>query len=57
MTLVKVGEVGDIKENAGREVKVGETRIALFYANGRYYAIEADMSSPGWLPCPRKDRR
>jgi nitrite reductase (NADH) small subunit len=41
MTLVKVGEVGDIKENAGREVRVEETRIALFYANGRYYAIEA----------------
>lgn len=41
MTLVKVAEVGDIKENAGREVKVGQTRIALFFANGRYYAIEA----------------
>jgi nitrite reductase/ring-hydroxylating ferredoxin subunit len=41
MTLVNVGKVGDIKENAGREVKVGKTRIALFYANGRYYAIEA----------------
>jgi nitrite reductase (NADH) small subunit len=22
-------------------VKVGDTRIALFYANGRYYAVEA----------------
>lgn len=41
MTLVKVAEVGDIKENAGREVKIGDTRIALFYTNGRYYAIEA----------------
>ena len=36
MTLVKVGEVGDIKENAGREVKIGDTRIALFYSKGRY---------------------
>ena len=41
MALVKVGTVGDVKENTGREFKVGETRIALFYANGRYYAIEA----------------
>jgi nitrite reductase/ring-hydroxylating ferredoxin subunit len=41
MTLVKVAQVGDIKENAGREVKIGDTRIALFYTNGRYYAIEA----------------
>jgi nitrite reductase/ring-hydroxylating ferredoxin subunit len=41
MALVKVGEVGDIKENAGKEVKIGNTRIALFRANDRYYAIEA----------------
>src|SRR5918994_5049079 len=41
MALVKVGEVGDIKENAGKEVKIGDTRIALFHANDRYYAIEA----------------
>jgi nitrite reductase/ring-hydroxylating ferredoxin subunit len=41
MALVKVGEVGDIKENAGKEVKIGDTRIALFRANDRYYAIEA----------------
>jgi nitrite reductase/ring-hydroxylating ferredoxin subunit len=41
MTLVKVADVGDIKENSGMEVKVGDTRIALFYANGRYYAMEA----------------
>ncbi|HZD35161.1 MAG TPA: Rieske (2Fe-2S) protein [Nitrososphaeraceae archaeon] len=41
MTLVKVADVGDIMENSGREVKVGDNRIALFYANGRYYAIEA----------------
>jgi nitrite reductase (NADH) small subunit len=41
MTLVKVGEVGDIKENSGKEIKIGETRIALFYTHGKYYAIEA----------------
>jgi nitrite reductase/ring-hydroxylating ferredoxin subunit len=41
MTLVKVGEVGDIKENTGKEVKIGNTRVALFYTNGKYYAIEA----------------
>jgi nitrite reductase/ring-hydroxylating ferredoxin subunit len=41
MTLVKVGEVGDIGENSGKEIKIGETRIALFYTHGKYYAIEA----------------
>jgi nitrite reductase/ring-hydroxylating ferredoxin subunit len=41
MTLVKVGEIGDIKENSGKEIKIGETRIALFYTRGKYYAIEA----------------
>lgn len=41
MTLVKVAQTGEIKENGGKEVNINGTRIALFYANGRYYALEA----------------
>jgi nitrite reductase (NADH) small subunit len=41
LTLVKVAHTGEIKENGGKEVNVNGTRIALFYANGRYYALEA----------------
>jgi nitrite reductase/ring-hydroxylating ferredoxin subunit len=41
MTLVKVGKAGELKENTGKEIKVGDKRIAVFYANGRYYAIDA----------------
>ena len=41
MTLVKVAQTGEIMENGGKEVNINGTRIALFYANGRYYALEA----------------
>lgn len=41
MGFVKVAERGDIKENSGKELEVSGTRIALFYANNKYYAIEA----------------
>ncbi|MDF2770199.1 MAG: Rieske (2Fe-2S) protein [Nitrososphaeraceae archaeon] len=41
MTWVKVGDERDIKENYGKEINVNGIRIALFHANGRYYAIEA----------------
>jgi nitrite reductase (NADH) small subunit len=36
-----VAKQSEIKENSGREIEINNTRIALFYANGRYYAIEA----------------
>ncbi|MDQ4017359.1 MAG: Rieske 2Fe-2S domain-containing protein, partial [Thermoproteota archaeon] len=41
MTFVKVAQRGEIKENSGKELYINGTRIALFYANGKYYAIEA----------------
>ena len=41
MTFVKVAQRGEIKENSGKELYINGTRIALFYAKGRYYAIEA----------------
>ena len=41
MTWIKVGHQEDIKDNHVKEININGTRIALFYANGRYYAIEA----------------
>lgn len=41
MTLVKVAQQGELRENSGKEVNVKGTRIALFHANGKYYAMEA----------------
>ena len=41
MTFVKVAHRAEVKENSGKELNINNTRIALFYANGRYYAIEA----------------
>jgi nitrite reductase/ring-hydroxylating ferredoxin subunit len=41
LAFVKVAQRGEIKENSGKELNINSTRIALFYANGRYYAIEA----------------
>ena len=41
MTLVKVAQKSEIKENSGKELNVNGTRVALFLANGKYYAIEA----------------
>lgn len=41
MAFVKVAQIGEIKENSGKEIHINGNRIALFYANGKYYAIEA----------------
>ena len=41
LALVKVAQTSEIKENSGKELNVNGTRIALFQANGKYYAIEA----------------
>ncbi|HXG08097.1 MAG TPA: Rieske 2Fe-2S domain-containing protein [Nitrososphaera sp.] len=41
MAFVKVAQVGEIRENSGKEININGVRVALFYANGRYYAIEA----------------
>jgi nitrite reductase (NADH) small subunit len=41
LALVKVAQKGEIRENGGKELDINGTRIALFYANGKYYAIEA----------------
>ena len=41
MTFVKVAQRSEIKENSGKELYINGTRIALFCANGKYYAIEA----------------
>lgn len=41
LAFVKVAQRSEIKENSGKELYINGTRIALFYANGKYYAIEA----------------
>ena len=41
MTWVRVGHREEIKANHGKEITINGTRIALFNANGKYYAIEA----------------
>jgi nitrite reductase/ring-hydroxylating ferredoxin subunit len=41
MVLVKVACKGEIDEKCGKEITVEGNKIALFYANGKYYAIEA----------------
>ena len=41
LALVKVAQRAEIKENGGTELNVNGTRVALFHANGKYYAIEA----------------
>lgn len=41
MAFVKVAQLGEIKENGGKELDVNGTRVALFFAKGKYYAIEA----------------
>lgn len=41
MALVKVAQASEIKENSGKELNLNGTRIALFKAKGKYYAIEA----------------
>ena len=41
MVLHKIARKSDIQENKGKEVKIDNTRIAIFYANGKYYALDA----------------
>lgn len=41
MPWKKIAETIEIPENKGKEVEVNGNRIAIFHANGRYYAIEA----------------
>ena len=41
MVLRKVARTDEIQENKGKEVKVEDARIAIFYTKGKYYAIDA----------------
>lgn len=41
MVLRKVARTNEIQENMGKEVKVEDARIAIFYTKGKYYAIDA----------------
>jgi 3-phenylpropionate/trans-cinnamate dioxygenase ferredoxin component len=41
MTWVKVAHKSEIGEKKGKEINIKGTRIALFHANGKFYAIEA----------------
>jgi len=41
MVLHKIACKSEIQENKGKEVKIDNTRIAIFYANGKYYALDA----------------
>jgi nitrite reductase (NADH) small subunit len=41
MVLHKVARRNEIRENKGKEVKIENARIAVFYTKGKYYAIDA----------------
>lgn len=41
MTWLKVAHKSEIGEKKGKEININGTRIALFHANGKFYAIEA----------------
>ena len=41
MVLHKVARSSEIQENKGKEVKIENARIAVFYTKGKYYAIDA----------------
>ncbi|MFY9799581.1 MAG: Rieske 2Fe-2S domain-containing protein [Candidatus Nitrosopolaris sp.] len=41
MTWIKVAAKEEINNGKGKELNVNGTRIALFNANGKYYAVEA----------------
>jgi len=41
MVLHKVARIDEIQENKGKEVKIEDARIAIFYMKGKYYAIDA----------------
>ena len=39
--LHRVARKDEIRENKGKEVKIENARIAVFYAQGKYYALDA----------------
>ena len=41
MAWLKVAHKSEIGDKKGKEINVSGTRIALFHANGKFYAIEA----------------
>jgi len=41
MTWIKAANTSDIKEGNGKELNINGQRIALFFSNNKYYAIEA----------------
>jgi nitrite reductase/ring-hydroxylating ferredoxin subunit len=41
MVLHKVARRNETQENKGKEVKIENARIAVFYTKGKYYAIDA----------------
>ena len=41
MAWIKIAQTIDIPENKGKEVEVNGNRVAIFHANGRFYALEA----------------
>jgi nitrite reductase (NADH) small subunit len=41
MAWIKIAQKIEIPENKGKEVEVNGNRVAIFHANGRYYALEA----------------
>lgn len=41
MTWIKVANKNDIREGYGKELTINGQRIALFFSNKKYYAIEA----------------
>ena len=41
MAWKKIAQTFDIPENRGKEIEINGNRVAIFHANGRYYALEA----------------
>ena len=41
MAWTKITKTSDIPNNKGKEVNVNGNRVAIFHANGKYYALEA----------------
>ena len=41
MAWTKIAKTSDIPNNKGKEVTVNGNRVAIFHANGKYYALEA----------------
>ena len=41
MAWIKIAQTIEIPENKGKEVEVNGNRVAIFHANGRFYALEA----------------